>query len=556
MCGVFMLDFVYMVLTQNFMGKVAGLAILLLLGGCSEKHAGGSSAETGNPEIAGVLLLSNGSVAASAKVQCLPIQFDPLLDRVDHKWKTVADSNGFFQLDSLAEGACNLEALHDSTGFRLLLENVAITEENTLQFHASLAQTGALRIGVTAQAEGDSGWVVVPGTSIARAVEVRFQSVFVDSLPVAILDSIFFVPAKGNTKEFLGGQVQIVPNDTLQVQTMPVHFETDLSVAENLKELNLQDTLVGFPFVYVLDSSTIDFTAIRPASGKLTFSRQGQPLGYQIVEWNLREKKAVIWIRLDSLYTLDEGQGIKLVYEEQDSSAMDWLPAPFGAMDSLTAVWHFEDKGDTALDAGPYNLHGVPSKIRVEPGTVGNGYWFNGVSSFVSIPGSEHGPLNFGYDANATFSVWVRLDLPNTSRFIFGKGITQYFLKYQYPRGWLFENNDEAATTTYHWYESPIDTIADAGKWFHLAVVMQSGSSTLLYVNGDLADSTSAFHTRLEMRYTGNTFEIGRRIQSDMSTGQHFWGVIDELQIWHVAQSASWIQAMYLNQRSARREPH
>ncbi len=85
---------------------------------------------------------------------------------------------------------------------------------------------------------------------------------------------------------------------------------------------------------------------------------------------------------------------------------------------------------------------------------------------------------------------------------------------------------------------APFTHVNPAGSRF------SDGSFGVLY----LADTVDTYFTQNTLRYTGNTFEIGRRILPDLTTGQHFWGVIDELQIWHVSHSAEWIRMLYLNQ--------
>lgn len=81
--------------------------------------------------------------------------------------------------------------------------------------------------------------------------------------------------------------------------------------------------------------------------------------------------------------------------------------------------------------------------------------------------------------------------------------------------------------------------------------VVQKDSLFELYVDGELVDNESATGTFESPVYTLNNFEIGREVfpvESD-STGQYFYGVIDELHIQDKAVSAGNIKASYLNQR-------
>lgn len=525
-----------------------GLAALVFLLGCSERHAGGNSAETGNPEIAGTVTLPDGQAASAARLQCLPRDFDARTDTVDARWLAVADSLGNFHFDDQDAGSCNLEAYHGESGFRLFIAQLPIAAERTLQVRATLSQPGAVRLGLTGFAEGDSGWVWIPGTSIVQAVTVQYASLFIDSLPVAELDSIIFIPAQGGAPVLLSTDVKVLPGQITTQNAEPLHIETELQINTSSLGADLKETLYGFPLAWRLDSKSVDFRLLRPTSGKLSVWRKDRELGYQISQWDTQTQKAALWVRLDTLWPQNANQTLRLVYDEKPAATTNWSTPPFALADSTTAVWHLEEAGDTAYDAGPYRLNGIRHGAQSHAGVVGNANWFNGTSNYISIPESANGPLNFGYSAPATFSVWVRLDVPNTSRFVFGKGIYQYHLKYQYPTGWTFENNDAEAITRYHRYDAPLDTLADQGKWFHLAVAIGTGGADRLFVNGTLADTIDTYFTQNTLRYTGNTFEIGRRILPDLTTGQHFWGVIDELQIWHVSHSAEWIRMLYLNQ--------
>lgn len=526
-----------------------GFAALLLLAGCGDRHAGGNSAETGNPEIAGILVLPSGLAANAARVQCVPRGFNPIEDTLAPKWETLTDSLGAFVLDSLDTTRCNLLAYHAESQTMLYLQDLDLHAKSTLQVRGSLGLTGAVRVGIEDMDDGDSGWAYVPGTTLAQRTFVRFQSIFLDMLPAAQLDSILLVPDMGSPT-LLSEGLQIKPGDTSLVSTTPIHFETTLSLNDAFAAQGNLDTLVGFPWSLTLDSSDIDFASIQPDKGRLSFVRNGKELGFQKVVWDSKSKKAVFWVRLDTLFPSSASQFLKFVFDDSTNTPLAWLPAPFGAQDSMTAAWHFETSGSTTLDAGPNHLDGFAWNTKVEKGCVGNAYWYDGRTSYVSIPGSESGPLNFAYDAEATFALWVRLDAPNTSRFVFGKGLSQLHLKYQFPSEWLFENNDNQATTNYHRYQAPFDTINDKGTWMHLAVVNTAAGSSRLYVNGSLVDSMGNYNANPISRTEAHTFDIGRQVRADFSTGQFFWGLIDEFHVWHDAKSDGWIKALYLNQKA------
>jgi len=125
----------------------------------------------------------------------------------------VTDSAGRFQLDSLSNGICNLEAYDPVTGVRFLKQAIDVQDTSTVTIQDTLRPTGTVRIGTPQLEVGDSGWVIVPGTSISRASVVKFAS-------------ILFLPQNGSDAELLLSQVQIVPSDTQTIDAPPIYYTT------------------------------------------------------------------------------------------------------------------------------------------------------------------------------------------------------------------------------------------------------------------------------------------------------------------------------------------
>lgn len=535
--------------SRNGMNRIAILLLSLSFFGCSEKHAGGNTAETGNPDIAGMIRMPDGTGAAYARVQCIPLTFNPLEDTLKNSWATVSDSTGHFHLDSLTTGICNLEAFSDTAKLRLLLGHLSIEAENTLHLDASLSATGTVRLNVTSGQDGDSGTVVIPGTSIIKFVQVKFSSVFVDSLPPAQFDTILYYPSGSVEPLVIAESITAIPGDTINVNAPAISYQFEKSLNTTSTGAKITVPLIGFPYAWVIDSTDLDFSVIKPGSGTIKIYRGDIALGYSFAQWDASLKQAVIWVRIDTLQPNSKAQSLRFEYSETGADSNAWALKPFSLQDSSVTAWHFDESSDSLVDYGPFHLVGVRVNTESKPGRLGKADWFDGRTSYITIPGTESGPLNFSYDDPATFSVWVSLDAPNTSRFVFGKGETQYYLKYYYPGKWLFENNDEQDPTNYHWFTAPMDTASDVGSWVHLTVVVRNNERSLLYVNGVFADSSDAFNPRNSgSRYTGQPFEIGRRVLLDGTDGQYFWGLIDELQVWKTAKSPQWIQALWANQ--------
>lgn len=525
---------------------LALLGSLFVVACTDSRTAGGNSAETGNPEIAGVLTFADGRPARAARVHCVPRGFDPLTDSLEAFRSTTSDSVGAFQLDSLPAGSCALEAVHDSSGMRMLLPALVLDSGERVVATGVLSAPVSLRIGTGNLPEGTAGHVVVHGTTIAKPVVVKFSSVFVDSLPVGVLDSVFFVGAD-KIPMLLATNVELPSGTTVQVSAPPVRYDLTLPVPTGAKGISLVDTLFGFPLLIRLDSSRADARFISASTPLQIFigSDSTRLLPFRMVRWD--RSGADVWVRLDTLLPGNDQQFLTLRWDAAAKpTAVSGLP--FASSDHFVSAWHFDEGSQYVMDAGSLGFDGRPFAVSSQKAIVGQGLWFDGSKSYVSIPGTVTGPLDITTSDTMTFSLWARLDAPNTSRFVFGKGGYQFHFKYQHPANWLYESRDDASLTGRSMITTSFDTIADSGVWQFLTVV-QSGSAISIYRDGSLISSDWTASNSSGTKDRAFTFEIGRFLKSDDTYGQVFWGVLDEMQVSNTARSAQWIRAAWLNQR-------
>ena len=513
--------------------------------GCFDQQAGGNSAESGNPELAGILMLKGKEPAVLARVQCIPSDFNVMHDTLPLFFKTTTDSLGHFSFDSLPKGEFSLEAYDQASGERLLIQNLEIDVNSVIE--ENLLPTGVLRIGVEDLDENDSGFVILQGTTLYRPVTVKYGTIFVDSLPVADYDSLVFIPFGESVENgyTLVRNVTIASDDTLKINASLL----SLSLIAPLKYPDgdtLSSIIRDIPLAFRIDSTLIDFDVLSRLSGRWTAMRGDFDLPISLARYDVISKEIVFWIRVDSLLVEDTlslhfNEGLSTIY------AKDVFPESAGYI----AVWHF-DEGDSLVEDATElkQFPGVSNDVREEPGSVGKSFFYNGKSSYVSIPNSASGDLNFAIDDTMSISVWVRLDTLNTSRFVYGKGATQYHLKYLYPTGWLFEEYEEAKTgTTRYWY-LPDTTMETSKDWTYITITMR-GQETNLYINDSLITNEPKIGGYESERYTENLFEIGRQVfpLSSDSSGQYFYGAIDELHVSFVSRKPDWIKASYWNQR-------
>jgi hypothetical protein len=542
-----------------FKTLLVGAVVCLLLLGCSDGKHSGNSAETGNPEIAGRVFVQGGVPAVSARVQCIPVAYNPRLDTHSTMQTVYADSTGYFALDSLQSGMCNLEILHESSGMGTVVSGLQSDHSEPVFVHTSLQPLGSLRISLGTANNGDSGFVYVRGSSFYQKVVVQYSSLFLDSLFAGFLDSIFYQPYSQKQPVFLANSVQIVAN-TMQISGgEPLAEQWQVVVNTGVTGANLQDTLFGFPWLWRGDTVMTNMEYLDTAVGQFYAYRVGAsqdtvPLGIQINHWNKQQQSAAFWVHLDTLVP-QARDTIYVVYSESKLPSLHNPKEPFDRDGSIAAVWHFEDnslvKNNEVFvqDNGPFGWHGQGFNVKKEDGVVGSAFWYDGRTSYITIPQSERGQLNLEFGEPATISVWARLDAPNTSRFVVSKGAKQFHLKYQHPDGWLFESTDNLDPARYHISRHYLAQEDFTDTWYHLAVVTGDGNVQKLYVNGVLRDTVSSSSVADTLRVTSIPFQIGMVTELDGAAHRHFWGVIDELSVWNTNQSADWVKMMWYNQK-------
>jgi len=534
------------------MRTITLLCLLLSFWSCSSQdRAGGNSAEVGSPELAGILTLPDGSPAAAALVACVPKHFlVNANDSLPLQSRTLSDSLGEYRMDSLPVGTCALEVYDPASGMRLYVPGLVLDSGSHYMQNQVLKLPGSVRIGVDLP-DGDSVVVLIPGTDIRRVLEVKFGSVFVDSLPAGILEGVFIVPAHGDTLK-VDSALSVQPGQELSVETIPIVVQLEVPLRTDALGILLQDTLFGFPLLVRLHAGNWDFGVLTPAAGLLRIAKKGRAkdLPFRIARWDAEAKAAEIWVRIDTLLPNSASQALTMSWSEGTPTTPSTLaPLPFSSEDGYVASWHFDEGATTATDAGSLGFDGTVSGVAVSAGAIGNAFYFDGHhGTYVSIPGSASGPFNFGFSDSMCISAWVNMELANTSRFIWGKGAYQYHLKFQYPSGWLVETND-ASTPSYRYVlNAPMDSVVEKGNWVFLTVV-QKGTHMEFYHNDSLADSTASVGLSAVQRYEGSAFEIGRSVLPDGSVGQSFLGSIDEVQVSRVPRSQEWVRLQYYNQR-------
>jgi hypothetical protein len=194
---------------------------------------------------------------------------------------------------------------------------------------------------------------------------------------------------------------------------------------------------------------------------------------------------------------------------------------------------------------------GLMNGATFAPGIVGQAFSFDGVNAFVDIPDR---PALHAVTTAFTIDAWIN---PQPSLQEFG--------------GWIFARRDPFASegfglqinnegflstqmqaNAYSMIASAVPVIQFNGHWQHVAVTADTANgSVLLYVNGQAVPLQVVNGSPTVSGTFANVSHlfIGRRQSSDTPEGtlggSHYKGLIDEVEVYNRALSATEIQAIF-----------
>ena len=201
------------------------------------------------------------------------------------------------------------------------------------------------------------------------------------------------------------------------------------------------------------------------------------------------------------------------------------------------AWWKLDDvRGGKVLDASGHGIQGtVTANVRVMPGKLGNGLWFDGLQTAVSGPSDA---LPAGNSAR-TITAWFKVALPFVDQgalFDYGsafRGTTRERLTlYLQSDGRLLFGLGGSVTGAGHWAD---------GAWHFVAASYGGGSAKTarIFVDGEVdAEQRLAIEPATER--TG-TWKIGGFILS----GASFRGTIDDVRVFPSALSPAGLTGIY-----------
>ena len=520
--------------------------VALFVGCSSDSHVAGNSAETGSPELAGILMLDGGKPAAHARVQCVPGDYNIVAASeaeqvLPSAFETETDENGNYEFDTIPSGSFSLEAFHQESGQMLLLQNLNAEEDEPLAVNDTLRNSGTVKLLVPgAFRENQSGEAIVIGTTIRRRVSVQNGKIVVDSLPADAFELIVYMDGMS---PFGFKDVSVKPGETtVWGDSVTCTLKAPLALPEEIDSLG---TVVSdFPLAIRLTEKEIAFDSAEVVNGRweaVRISQDGnrsKKLPIARTYYDAQTKEAVFWVRVDSLNVSDS---LELHFDNTMNPA--YAKDVFPTNRSYSLVWHF-DSGLAPVDDGAEKgyFEGLPTGAVAADGVVGRGVELDEGDVIVvenSSAADSSRKVNLNYDGSEyfCFSVWVKLDNLDKEQIIFQKE-KEYDLRYVPEKGFvvdLWVPDTSADSVKYAWLSGTSGI--KAGEWVYVAFSRHTISQSNFYVNDRKIETEPETIAWTGVRKLVD-FEVGG-----------FTGTIDELMLGSCYRDDSWTRLTYLNQR-------
>lgn len=551
------MDHKYLKILSIFLCEV--LATLFLSCSSNNNPLAGSISQTGNGMVTGTVISTHDAATNGVVVTLRLHDYNPGASTASDSIflrTTFTDVNGLFKFNSIPADTYTIEGSSSATGQKLLHFNVIINKQETTVLNPdTLKSLGSIRIYLPDTLRNSIDYVYIPGTSFGRAIDVKendLNYIDIDSIPECQIPGVYYIVKNSLTQpRHIRDSITVVAGETVPITFLDWAHQKKINLNTSVSGANVTKTITNFPVLIRLNSATFNFDQAQSNGEDIRFTKSdGRILPYEIEYWDAVNKRAAMWVKVDTLRGNDSLQSIILYWGNPHSVDMSTSTAVFDTANGFQGVWHFSDKvNNKAGDATVNGFIGVsPDSARPQnvDGVIGNCRSFNGISQYITMPNTADSKLNFPQNGNYSVSVWVKADtLTDLQQSLVSKGRYQYFLwidstfwqfwEYQDRKGW--EATMQPATPN---------------QWVLLTGI-RDGSTQYLYVNGEQVDSVT-LKSDFNLRNTTNDLILGRVHDIGniplTGTGQcTFRGKLDEVRIAGTAYSSEWVRLCYMNQR-------
>ena len=281
----------------------------------------------------------------------------------------------------------------------------------------------------------------------------------------------------------------------------------------------------NFPLLLKLNKDFFNFNETNKQGNDIRFSDvNGNPLSYQIEEWNPEYETASIWIKIPEIKG-NSIQRINIFWGNPNAKSESNGKAVFNELNGYQSVWHMQELIEDEVGT----TKSINQGAQTTKGIIGNAQHFNigtGVNCGDSI-------FNYPDGANnSTTEAWFKSKKVNSTILAWGK---------EQRKGKIMMNYKSPPHIAIQCYFADVEgkTKININNWTHVAHRYTKGDSRV-YINGILDGRSTPL------------LDIPKPVGMRMGGWNEydFVGELDEVRISSVPRSDEWIKLEYENQKN------
>lgn len=542
---------------------IISTVFLISLSRCTSMHT--TQGGTGSETVIGRIITNDGNPVPATEITLFPEDFDPVSDTtISNFLKDTTDSDGRYsiQLKKLTFKRINLQAVHLQARTRTLIADIDLSTsgDSTFVTDASLHPSTTLKVVLTDSIPDANGYVFIPGSMYHSDLKQGFA--IIDSVPAAVIPKIVYKEHLSDSFPLFIAEDILIKPDIVNVVTFRgvIHAAT-LYINTTASGADVKDNVYNYPLLVELSKENFDFTEARIDGSDLRFTGSGnRSLPFEIEQWNAETQKAVLWVKVDTIYGNDSSHYVEMHWGEPSTTIPLNSSKVFDTSSGFRGVWHLSEEaagtGTTGLykDATGRNNGDDFTSSTDRNGIIGYGHTFDGIDDYIPLNNSI---TNF-FKGDGTISLWVNIrdsggtilsKLDTTPKWNIGESCF-YFGDGTDTNTSPGVNGTRPSFVGFHDDYAIAGESVTPGQWHHLVYTWKwNGDSTgtpLYYIDGvKVFLSRDSLKVRLN-ETPGATARIGQ--PNNNESYHYFNGSMDELEISSVVRNENWIKLCYQNQ--------
>jgi len=517
--------------------------VALFCSGCTTQPLSGGSSQQGNGIVSGSIMTKNGlpAIATSIRIRSSEYVTSPVTsDRGENSYDAITDSTGQFSVSGIIPGRYSIEANDQKSSAALtkitITEQCSTSDIGTIDLKPYSLITGDINDTLTDSLASYA--IVILG--LERRVPVNTDGTFsIKNLPEGDFDLRLVSSGSTQSEADLDNIKALSGTTTSVVVAAGWRYSHRLYLNTTITGANVKSDVMNFPVLVRLTAACFDFSQVADDGADIRFTKaDNTPLQYEIERWDTQNRRAEIWVKLDTLHGADSVQAFIMQWGNDTASTASNSASVFDTADGFTGVWHLSTSSDTVRDATGNGFHGTNFGSTTASGVISDAREFTG-GSHIKIPGLLNTPPSI------TLSAWARSD----TTIVMGQEIITLgdavLLRIDDISGIGTTGSYRIDSTAFTMFNSG-ETLVQTG-WHHIVFTVNSTTNVqIIYIDGI---KYTPFNNTSKIHYTdvGSDTYIGTH--GNGSTYFNMTGMIDEVRVNNYAVSADWVRLCFANEK-------